>query len=193
MPEGAPALTQLCQDWDCGVQVCPCSQPPPAAFGAESDLLPPCLGEGRLGGAPRAGLGAKAPPCLSSGLGSGFLRSSAKIERLPEEEAAPALESRASRGCPPAGTPGCTPTGNVGGKEGVQAGGGKVCSSRRAIRLRLPFCKGFCSSGFSDLGNLQARLAFSTWLHRSGLGPPARDGDEPAPHLLPSLSPIHSQ
>lgn len=171
------------------VQVCPSSQPPQAAFGAELDLLPPCLGEGRLGGTPRAGLGAKAPPCLGSGLGSGWLRSRAKMEQLPEEQAAPALGSRVSRGCPPAG---CSPTGKVGGTEGVQ-GRGEVCSSRRAIRLGLPFCKGFCSSGFSDLGNLQARLAFSTWLHRSGLGPPARDGDQPAPHLLPSLSSIHSQ
>lgn len=155
------------------------------------ELLPPRLGEGRLGGVPRAGLGAKAPPCLGSGLGSGFLF--LKLNSwLPQEEAAPALESRASRGCPPAGTPGCSPTGNAGGKEGVQ-GRGEVCSSRRAIRPGLPFCKVFCSSGFSDLGNLQARLAFSTWLHRSGLWPPGRDGDEPAPHLLPSLSPIHSQ
>lgn len=66
-----------------------------------------------------------------------------------------------------------------------------------AIRLGLPFCKVFCSSGFSDLGNLQARLAFSTWLHRSGLGPPGRDGDEPLPICsLPSPHPLtiaHSQ
>lgn len=60
----------------------PCCQPPSAAFGAELELLPPRLGEGRLGGVPRAGLGAKAPPCLGSGLGSGFLRSTAKIEFL---------------------------------------------------------------------------------------------------------------
>ena len=55
--------------------------------------------------------------------------------------------------------------------------------------MGLPFCKGLSISCFSCLGNLQARLAFSTWPHRSGLGPPARAGDEPAPHLLPSLSP----
>lgn len=90
MPEGVYAPTLLLWDGTGGVQACPCVSCPPPTLqplsALNQDPPPCCLGEGKLRGALGEGTKAKAPPYLGSELGPGFLQSTGKIERLPEED-----------------------------------------------------------------------------------------------------------